>query len=338
MAEGFRHARVLVQRRFAGVLEETDSGDAATGWHKSCVRKFFGVSELPQLELTDEQMELLTQKTVAKGLTVPGVQKKLSLHLSTADGARLTLVDYPTRFILKPQSEEFPYLPEAEALVMRMAQKSGIRTVPFALLSMNDNEYAYITRRIDRRISDKADSLDGAELLAMEDFCQLAWRVTADKYRSSYERCTKIIKTHSWQAGLDLSEFFLRLVFCFATGNSDMHLKNFSLIETEPASRAFVLSAAYDLLPVNLILPEDSDETAMPLCGKKRNLRQKDFLDFAETSGIPARAAERMIEKIISIEPLYREECDASYLPDEWKGRMKVLIQERIARLRESSA
>lgn len=320
-----------------GKVISSDSGDMATGWHKACVRKFFGVSELPRLELTDEQMELLAQKTVAKGFTVPGVQKKLSLHLSVVDGARLTLVDYPTGFILKPQSEEFPCLPEAEALVMWMAQKSGIRTVPFALLQMNDNEYAYITRRIDRRISPKADLADGVELLAMEDFCQLARRVTADKYRSSYERCVKIIKAHSRQAGLDLSELFLRLVFCFVTGNSDMHLKNFSLIETEPMSRAFVLSAAYDLLPINLILPEDLDETAMPLCGKKRNLRRKDFLDFAESSGIPKRAAERMIEKIISLEPLYMEECDASYLSDEWKEQMKILVQKRIARLSASS-
>ena len=111
-----------------------DRGEDKVGWHRSCVKKFFGVSELPQIVLTDDQMEMLARKTVAKGMTVPGVQKKISLHLSVEDGARLTLVDYPTGFILKPQSEEFPYLPESEALAMRMAEKSGIRTVPYALI------------------------------------------------------------------------------------------------------------------------------------------------------------------------------------------------------------
>ena len=311
-----------------------DRGEDKVGWHRSCVKKFFGVSELPQIVLTDDQMEMLARKTVAKGMTVPGVQKKISLHLSVEDGARLTLVDYPTGFILKPQSEEFPYLPESEALAMRMAEKSGIRTVPYALIRMDESGYAYITRRVDRRFSFGGVLADQMEMLAMEDFCQLARRVTADKYRSSYERCAKIINMYSSRAGLDISELFLRLVFCFVSGNSDMHLKNFSLIETEPGNRQFVLSEAYDLLPVNLILPEDLDETAMPLCGKKRNLRRKDFLDFAQDSGLPARAAERMIEKIISLEPMYMEECDASYLADEWKERMKDLVKERIARLR----
>lgn len=50
-----------------------------------------------------------------------------------------------------------------------------------------------------------------------------------------------------------------------------MHLKNFSLIEKSPGSREYYLSKAYDLLPVNIILPEDEEETALTLNGKKVN-------------------------------------------------------------------
>ena len=69
---------------------------------------------------------------------------------------------------------------------------------------------------------------------AMEDFCQLEGRLTVDKYRGSYERCAKIVSRYSSQKGRDLSALFLRLVVSFVTGNSDMHLKNYPMIETEP--------------------------------------------------------------------------------------------------------
>ena len=111
---------------------------------------------------------------------------------------------------------------------MRLAEIMGIQTVPHALIKMND-EYAYITRRIDREISEKE-----TKLYAMEDFCQLSYRLTQDKYKGSYEQCGRIIKKYSATPGLDLSELFLRVVGSFVMGNSDMHLENFSLKETEP--------------------------------------------------------------------------------------------------------
>ena len=72
-------------------------------WHKKCVVNFFHTKEMPVLDITKEQLEFLVNETVNEGLTVPGVQKKLSLHLSSDIDARLTIVDYPTGYILKPQ-------------------------------------------------------------------------------------------------------------------------------------------------------------------------------------------------------------------------------------------
>lgn len=215
-----------------------------SGWHKACIKRFFGTAHIPEIEIDEKTLESLAVQSTSKGFTVPGVQKKLSLHLSTDNhNPRLTLVNYPTGYILKPQVKEFECLPEAEQLVMTMADATGISTVPHALIKSGDN-LAYITKRIDR-VFLKTD----IKMLAMEDFCQLDLRVTADKYKGSYERCAKVIGRYSSQIGLDMSELFMRLVFSFVVGNSDMHLKNFSLIETDEASNTFVLSPAYDLLP-----------------------------------------------------------------------------------------
>lgn len=294
------------------------------GWHKACIKRFFGTAHIPEIEIDEKTLESLAAQSTSKGLTVPGVQKKLSLHLSTDNhNPRLTLVNYPTGYILKPQVKEFECLPEAEQLVMCMADATGISTVPHALIKSGDN-LAYITKRIDR-VFEKTD----VKILAMEDFCQLDLRVTADKYKGSYERCAKVIGRYSSQIGLDMAELFMRLVFSFVVGNSDMHLKNFSLIETGETSNTYVLSPAYDLLPVNVIMPEDTEEFALALNGKKTHIRKKDFFVFAEECGISKASAEKMIAKIVSMKPKYIDMCNGSLLPDHLKERFAQLIEQR---------
>ena len=296
----------------------------SSGWHPSCIRRFFGTKVFPELELNNETLTLLAEKNVKRGYTVPGVQKKLSLHLSWEGKERLTLVDYPTGYILKPQVQEFRALPESEHLVMQMAENCGLAVVPHALIQM-DGGYAYITRRVDRMLSP-----DGmVQLLAMEDFCQLSLRLTQDKYKGSCEQCTKVIRRYSCRPGLDLTELFLRLVFCFLTGNSDMHLKNFSLIETDPGSRDYILSPAYDLLPVNIIMPEDPEEFALQMNGKKSNLRRKNFLAFADYSGIPQKSAEVMIRSMVNRVPAWIKMCEESLLPPDMKQALADLMSMR---------
>lgn len=289
-----------------------------------CTTKFFGSKQLPVIDISDAELEVLANESVNKGLTVTGVQKKLSMHLSQEKSPRLTLVGYPAGYILKPQSSEYECLPEAEDLVMDIAAAMGVKTVPHGLIKMGER-FAYITKRIDRS-SEKS--------FAMEDFCQLSQRLTEDKYKSSYEKCAGIIKAYSTRPGLDLSEFFLRLVVSYVTGNSDMHLKNFSLIETSPGNRQFVLSEAYDMLPVNLVLPEDTDETALTLREKRSNFKKEDFLQFAQSCGIPDSAAQAMIKRCIKSLDKAINICEESYITPAQKSAFIALMTERIEKLK----
>lgn len=301
------------------------SENAQSGWHKSCIKKFFGTTELPQIAIDESALESLAAESTSKGYTVPGVQKKLSLHLfSPRSNPRLTLVNYPTGYILKPQVAEFEALPEAEQLVMTMADSIGISTVPHALM-MGSGGPAYITKRVDRVLKKK-----DIQMLAMEDFCQLDLRLTQDKYKGSYERCAKIIDRYSSRSGLDRTELYLRLLFSFVVGNSDMHLKNFSLIETAEGSGRYVLSPAYDLLPVNVIMPEDQEQFALAMNGKKTNIRRKDFLVFADECGIVRSSAEKMIERAASQKGEFIRMCNHSLMSDHLKERFVTLMEERI--------
>jgi len=296
-------------------------------WHKSCIKKFFGTTKLPDIDVSEEILNKIAIDSTSKGYTVTGVQKKLSLHLTESKEPRLTLVNYPTGYILKPQTDEYPALPEMEYLVMLMAQISGIKTVPFALLQLpsQNNCFAYITKRIDRT---------SKQMLAMEDFCQLDGRLTEDKYRGSYERCGKIVSKYSVNSGLDLTELFLRIVFSFAVGNSDMHLKNFSLIEIAEGNSEYVLSAAYDMLSTNVVIPDDKEQLALTINGKKQNIRKKDFFILAETIGVSQKSAEKMISKIAMLENKYIQMCRESYMPEDLKESLEKLITERIAILK----
>ncbi len=306
------------------IKENASAAEQQSGWHRRCIRKFFGTEKLPQIELTEEALKALADRAVNKGLTVPGVQKKLSLHLTAGKDSRLTLVNYPTGYILKPQTEEYENLPEYEQMTMLMAEEVGIQVVPHALIRMGDR-FAYITKRIDRHIT-----ADRAEVLAMEDFCQLAGRQTADKYKGSYELCGKIIRKYSSYTGFDLSELFLRIVFSFVSGNSDMHLKNFSLIEEHPGSRVFRLSAAYDMLPVNVILPEDKEQMALTVHGKKRNIHKKDFLLLADACGVPEKTAQNLIDIVLRRREKLQELCRQSQLSEIQKEQVLSLMEERM--------
>ena len=280
---------------------------------------------LPEIDINDETLAILAEKTTNKGFTVPGVQKKLSLHLlSDNNNLRLTLVNFPTLFILKPQAAEYEALPESEQLIMAMADVAKISTVPHALIKRKSG-LSYISNLTNNKI----------EMFAMEDFCQLDLRLTEDKYKGSYERCAKIIERYSSRIGIDMSEFYIRLVFCFIVGNSDMHLKNFSLIETAERSKEYILSPAYDLLPVNANLPKDTEQLALTMNEKKRNIRKDDFLKFAKSIGISRSTANKLIENLVKYAPKWLKMCDESLLPDELKERVKRIIVERTEILKQ---
>lgn len=277
-------------------------------WHKKCIQSFFESTKLPILDLKDinENVKDLANKYINENNSITGVQKKLSLHLSKEDGnLRLTVVGYPFGYIIKLNSTQFPFIAEAEHLVMSMADECKIKTAPHALIPI-DNKLVYITKRIDRSKDRK---------IHMEDFCQLSARPTEYKYNGSYEKCAKIIDKYSSSPNADKIELFLRVCFCYMTGNSDMHLKNFSLIEKEDSIN---ISPAYDLLPVKLLI-EDSEELALTLNGKKKNITKNDFLEYALNIGIDTRTAKKLIDFLVSKENKLVEMINDSLIPEKSK-------------------
>ncbi len=306
-------------------LEGTSFHD---GWHISCSRRFFGLKTVPALDAAPDTLESFARIAVNAGAAVTGVQKKMSLHLEDEKGnKRLTLVGYPAGFILKPPVQEYPDLPELEHALMSLAETVGIKTVPHALIRMTSNDTAYITRRIDRVFPYTGT---GSAKIAMEDFCQLSQRLTEDKYKGSYEQCGKIITQYSSRPGLDMADFFFLILFCFVTGNADMHLKNFSLLQNDSG---YILSPSYDLVPTRMLIPDDTEETALTVNGKKNRLTATDFTALGTSLRLQGKVIANMIKKAVSVQEIFFKTPALNLLSQKRQEELQALVKERCARL-----
>jgi len=304
--------------------------ELATGekdFHKACSKKMFGAPTVPELPYTRENLTDLARQVIRSQTTLTGVQAKLSLDInkgSKNETDRFTIVGLWGRYILKPQTERFPYLPEVEDLTMHLAELAKIRTVPHCLVRFADGELCYITRRVDRTSK--------GEKLPMEDMCQLAERLTEHKYKGSYEQIAKVIQKHSSAPKLDLVNYWELVVFSWITGNADMHLKNFSLYSRQ--SGIHTLSPAYDMLSTALVMPEDTEELALTLNGRKRKIKKSDFEVAMQASGLDKKVVDNIFNKFLKAQDKWFEFINGSFLPDDMQERYRVIIADKLAMLR----
>lgn len=292
-------------------------------FHPGCARKFFGIKDVPLLEYRHEELDQLAEQVIRAQTSLTGVQPKLSLNLSKHDGcSRLTIVGLWGDYIFKPQTENYEHLPENEDLTMHLAEAAKISVVPHSLIRLADGKLGYITKRIDR--TKKGEKID------MEDMCQLTLHPTEYKYKGSHEQIAKTILQYSSTPKLDLTNYMQLLLFCFVTGNNDMHLKNFSLYR--PAED-YKLTPAYDLLNVAIANPNDREELALPLSGKKTNLHKSDFLNAAKTMGLEEKVVLRLMTDLHKALPKWQVLIQESFLSEEMKKAYEELIVSRLARL-----
>ena len=302
------------------------SDDAVGDFHELCSLAFFGSKKPPIFEHSLQQMAELAKNVVERSVAVPGVQPKLSLSIvndSLQDGnkGRLTVVGaLGGNYIFKPPSDQFPEMPENEHLTMRIAEAFGINTVKSSLIKLQSGELSYITKRIDRT--------ETGEKIHMLDMFQIT--EAFDKYKSSMEKVGKAINEYSDNTLLDKLYFLELAIFSFLTGNNDMHLKNFSMIHT---AETWTLAPAYDLLNVAIVNPDDTEELALTIEGKKKKLKWENF----ERLGINLGLNEK---QIISIAKRFQKNkviafrwINNSFLSEEYKEKYKTLMEQRCSTL-----
>lgn len=300
--------------------------DSSSDFHEACNKRFFGQLKTPQLNYNLENLQELASKVIQSQMAVTGVQAKVSLSLFRKEEKnltkKLTIVGLYGDYILKPPSEHYAQLPELESATMHMADVCGIKVVPHSLVKLQDETLCYITKRVDRTRKTK---------LHMEDMCQLSERLTEDKYKGSHEQVAKLVLNYSNSPVLDVSNFYEQVLFSFFTGNSDMHLKNFSLLEKE--GQGLSLCPAYDLVPTALVNPADTEELALTLNAKKRKLKYNDFLVAYEKCGLNKKVLDNTLELFVYAKPEMEAVLAKSFVSEEYKMKYLSLMESRYNQL-----
>ena len=302
--------------------------DGQVDYHPSCARKFFGSDTAPILPYTRDNMSELARQIIRTSASVTGVQAKMSLDVNRGgknEPAKFTIVGLWGKYIFKPQSGKYPSLPELEDLTMKMAEVAHIRTARHTLIRQADGEMGYLTLRMDRGRK--------GEKISMLDMCQLTNRLTEHKYYGTYQQLAETIKKYSSAPMLDVQRYWEVVLFSWITGNSDMHCKNFSLIDS--GNGEYVLSPAYDLLAVLLVDPADTEEMAMSfeVGGIKSGFNRDTFMTAFIQSGIPAAVADKMIERMKGYLPQWTNLIGQSFLPEKMKADYCLLLNKRVTLL-----
>lgn len=295
-------------------------------YHPKCVNIAFGLKTMPLIDIDEKKFSLYAKEVINTKAALTGVQPKLSLWLEESkDNIRFTLIDNKSNYIIKPQSDTFESLPENEDLCMHLARLFGIETANHGLVRLPGGNLAYLTKRFERI---------GEKQLACEDLCQLTETLTEYKYRGSHEKTGKIIRQYSSQIGLDSLKYFEIILFSFITGNADMHLKNFSMLEREDGQ--FTISPAYDLVSTYLVIPNENEQMSLTVNGRRNKLSKKDFNILGKSLNLTEKQIENTYRVFLKKNNKAYWWIENSFIPDDQKKKLADLITLRIELLNKS--
>lgn len=295
---------------------EVENGE---DFHTECSLAFFGTEKPPKIEYSLDEMSKLAKQVVERSVSVPGVQPKLSMSVmkNSQKDQRLTVVGaLGGNYIFKPPSEDYPEMPANEDLTMKMAELFNIDVVTHSLIRLSSGELSYITKRIDR-------TEDGTKIHMIDMFQVLE---AFDKYRGSMERIGKAIQQYADNTFLDILRFYELTLFSYLTGNNDMHLKNFSMVQK---SYGWALAPAYDLLNVSIVNPEDKEELALTIAGKKNKISSKLLIDFGLGLGLTKKQIRAAFRRFHELKTDAIALIKSSFLTEDMQKAYVNILEQR---------
>lgn len=268
----------------------------------------------------DHKEQLREVQKHAGKISIQGIQPKLSAKLSVKE-QNFVLVEKNGEFIIKPQVNDYPELPQNEDLTMHLAQLAGFDVPWHGLVRAKDDSLLYVIKRFDRLPKNKK--------LPQEDFAQLMGATRSTKYQTNMEKVCEVVEQFASFPTLELEKIFKLTLFSFLIGNEDLHLKNFSIQTTQKGVRK--LTPAYDLVNSTILLPNPEEELALELNGKKKGLKRSDFIDYfgPDHCYVPKDRGEKMLKDLVTQVPTFEEWIKKSFLSKEMKDKYIQLLSMR---------
>ena len=289
-----------------------------------------------KLDFSVSDLSLPINSNKISRASISGVQDKVQLKRVRG---RFIVVESGGDYILKPVPRntyaQLPTdIPANEALTMDIADKLfRVKVAEHQLVEMKDGEYAYLTRRFDRR---------GEEYIQQEDFCQLAERTVEThgenyKYDSSYEELSGLMRRYCQASIVENPKVFFLILFNYVFANGDAHLKNFSLFRSEQGD--YILTPAYDLLNTAVHFPNEPTAAGLDFFAdghftqayeKLGFYSSTDFIELGAVFGVSEPEVREMILLFHGCREDVERMVETSYLSDEAKSRYLLKFFDRL--------
>ena len=144
------------------------------------------------------------------------------------------------------------------------------------------------------------------------------------------EKVGKAISKYTDNTLLDLLNFFELTVFCFLTGNNDMHLKNSMIIQND---YTWNLTPAYNLLNVAIANPDDKEESALTMTAGKDKFNRQRFAEFGQNLGLSSRQIEGVFKRLLRNEKKRFNLIRTSFLSKAYQQKYSELLSGRYDRI-----
>lgn len=244
---------------------------------------------------------------IASRLSLAGAQTKVGLFHEGADLSKGWFVpkgSAPSTHLVKASDGTFAEQTMNEALCLETAREMGFDVAECALMEIPGREPLLAIKRFDRTLQPSAEF---PRRLHQEDFCQAAGIPSSLKYEPTdghyRDLAYHVLSQASANPFGDRAMFFSRLLFDWAIGNCDNHLKNHSLLWREDWSGCR-LSPLYDITCTTRY-PELAREMGISLCPSRKidDVTKEDILSSAETIGLPPRMAASEFDQMEDLFP-----------------------------------
>lgn len=259
----------------------------------------------------------------AEKMSIQGIQPKLSVRLNVRKQI-FEVVDAKGNYIIKPQHDHYVDLPQNEDLTMKLAKTVGIEVPLHGMIYAKDGSLSYFIKRFDR--------LSKNRKVALEDFAQLAGMNRQTKYNYSMEKLAEIIEVYCTFPAIEKIKLFKLVLFNYLVGNEDMHLKNYSLISSEGKIQ---LSPAYDLINTTIVIKGATEEIALPMAGKKKNIEKKDLFEYfaQKRLGLNDNSINGIVRDLRLGMEKWQTIIESSFLSFDLKAKYVSLFKNRMIKI-----
>ncbi|MCR4691613.1 MAG: HipA domain-containing protein [Lachnospiraceae bacterium] len=258
-------------------------------------------------ELAAEGATRSTEILMQTHLSLTGASGKAGLYYDREhDSWYLPKGEAPSSHIVKQSHVRLSQIVLNEQLCMLTAKNLGLSVPDSFIVDLErgrDEDVLFATARFDR-VMGKGRRIDGliAPLrLHQEDFAQALGIPAEQKYekvRQGYlGKMFRLLQTFSADPIADREELLRRIVFDYLIGNTDCHIKNFSLLY-DPDLRFVRLAPAYDIVAARVYHMTDEMSFFIGDTLSIDKIRRSSFLSCSEEIGFGKRMTEGIFDKV----------------------------------------